>query len=366
VARLEPSEPGIEAALRWGRGDFRLDVHLSLPDRGIAALFGPSGSGKTTCLRLVAGLDRGEGNVRVLGEKWQDDEAGVFVPVHRRAVGFVFQNHALFPHLTVGANLEYGRRRSRGPVRIERDFVVELLGIGPLLDRRPHGLSGGERQRAAIAQALLAQPRVLLMDEPLAALDAARKFEILPYLERLRDELAVPIVYVSHALDEVARLADHMVLLSGGRVLASGPTGEMLARLDLPTALADDSGVVIAATVVEHDAPNGQTRVAFEGGELWVGHAPRAVIGSKVRVRALARDVSLALEPPGPSSILNVIPARVVEVRDQGADRVHVRLAIGGGPVALVARVTRRSRVALRLEVGQSVHAQIKGVALLA
>jgi molybdate transport system ATP-binding protein len=362
--------PGIEASLRFDRGALGLEVALALPARGVSALFGPSGSGKTTCLRLLAGLDRGAGTVRVLGEPWQDDARGVFVPVHRRSVGCVFQDHALLAHLSVEGNLDYGRKRARaaraaGAGAIDDAAVIAVLGIGALLERRPGGLSGGERQRVAIAQALLAQPRVLFLDEPLAALDAARKLEILPYLERLRDELAIPIVYVSHAMDEVARLADHLVLLDEGRVVAAGPIAEVLARLDLPTALAEDGGVVIEGTVAGHDEPNGLTRIAFAGGELWVGRVERPV-GAAVRARALARDVSLALQAPGPSSVLNVLSARVVELRDLGPDRVNVRLAIGDGPVALLARITRRSQAALGLGPGVAVHALIKSVALLA
>jgi molybdate transport system ATP-binding protein len=353
-------------ALRFVRGPFRMDLDLTLPQRGTTALFGPSGSGKTTCLRLLAGLDRGQGVVQVLDEHWQDDPRGVFVPAHRRAVGYVFQDHPLFSHLSVLGNLDYGRRRSqdRAP-RIDRDFLVELLGIGSLLERRPDRLSGGERQRVAIAQALLRQPRVLLLDEPLAALDVARKAEILAYIERLRDELSIPIVYVSHAMEEVARLAGHLVLLDAGRVVASGAIHEMLARLDLPLALGEDTGVVIDATVTDHDAPNHLTRVSFDGGTLWVGRVERPA-GSKVRVRALARDVSLALEPPGPSSILNMLAGRVTEVRDDGPDGANVRLTVGEGNIALLARITRRSMVALGIRPGLTVYAQIKSVALFA
>jgi molybdate transport system ATP-binding protein len=366
VQRQGPSNrPGIQATLRVARGAFRAEIKLDLPSWGITALFGPSGSGKTTCLRLLAGLERGEGVVRVLGECWQDDARGIFVPVHRRSVGYVFQDHALFPHLSVRNNLEYGRKRSRGATRIDRETVIALLGIASILDRRPDRLSGGERQRVAVAQALLAQPRLLLMDEPLAALDAARKSEILPYLERLRDDLSIPIVYVSHIIEEVARLADHLVLLDAGRVAASGPIQETLARLDLPTAFADDSGVVIEATVAAHDTVNHLTQIEFEGGTLWVGGVDRPA-GATVRARALARDVSLALQPPGPSSILNVLTARVVEIRDNGPDRVNVRLTLGDGNVPLLALITRRSQTTLGLHPGVMVYAQIKGVALFA
>lgn len=336
---------------------------MELPPAGITALFGPSGSGKTTCLRLLAGLDRGEGEVQVLDEWWQDDARKLFVPVHRRAVGCVFQHHALFPHLSVLENIEYGHKRSRDPERIDRDFVVDRLGIAPLLERRPDRLSGGERQRVAMAQALLRRPRLLLMDEPLAALDEARKHEILPYIERLRDELSIPIVYVSHSIGELSRLADHLVLLEAGHVVASGPIHQILARLDLAHAVSDDPGVVIDAAVSAHDPPNGLTEISFDGGALWVGRINRPS-GAKVRARALARDVSLALEPPGPSSILNVLAATVTEVRDEGPDRVLVGLKLGGGGVALLARITRRSKTALGLRVGLALYAQIKSVAL--
>lgn len=352
-------------ALRFARGPFRVELDVVLPGKGVTAFYGPSGCGKTTSLRLLAGLERGQGVIWVLGECWQDDARGVFVPVHHRLVGYVFQDHPLFSHLSVLGNLEYGRRRSRQPARIDLEFVVGILGIGHLLERMPEGLSGGERQRVAIAQALLRQPQLMLMDEPLAALDDARKAEILPYIERLRDELSIPIVYVTHAMEEVARLASHIVMLEAGRVVASGPIHETLARLDLPTALREDSGVVIDATVAAHDVPNHLTQLSFEGGALWVGRVDRT-IGSKVRARALARDVSLALEMPGPSSILNVLAARVVEVRDNGPDRVAVRLALGSGDVALLARITRRSLGILALRPGQTVYAQIKSVALFA
>jgi molybdate transport system ATP-binding protein len=356
----------LEASLAFTRGAFRLDVELALPAAGITALYGPSGSGKTTCLRLLAGLERGRGTLRALGECWQDDAAGVFVPTHARGVGYVFQRHALFAHLSVRANLDYGRKRrkrSSRPRRMDDDFVLERLALSPLLHRAPRELSGGETQRVAIAQALLSQPSVLLMDEPLAALDAAGKSEVLPYLERLRTELSLPIVYVSHALDEVARLADHLVLLDAGKVVAAGPLSETLARLDLPTALGDDAGVVIHAEVTGHDALGHLSELQFAGGTLWAAGVDRP-IGASVRVRVLARDVSLALDPPGRSSILNVVPARVAALEDSGPHQVNVLLKVGAG-AALMARVTRRSAETLELRVGLEVVAQVKTVALL-
>jgi molybdate transport system ATP-binding protein len=358
-----PADATVRASLRFDRGAFRLEARLELPGRGVSALWGPSGSGKSTCLRLLAGLERGRGEVDVLGERWQDDARGVFLPVHRRRVGYVFQDAALLAHLSVAENLDYGRVRAPEPGRVDRAWVVRELGLEALLARAPRTLSGGERQRVAIAQALLAQPKLLLLDEPLAALDPARKVDLMACLERLRDELSIPMIYVSHAIDEVARLADHVVLLEGGRVAGSGPIGETLARLDLPAALADDAGAVIHATVVAHDDADHLTQLAFDGGTLWVGRVDRAP-GARLRARAAARDVSVALERPGPSSILNVLPARVLEVRDAGPHFVTVRLA--AGETALLARITRRSLVALDLRPGLEVYAQIKGVALYA
>lgn len=368
MLRPGPSEPRIRATLRLDRGDFRLAVDLDLPGRGTTALFGPSGAGKTTCLRLLAGLDRGAGSVHVLGDDWQDDARGLFVPPHRRACGYVFQEPALLAHLSVGGNLAYARRRRRGAQRFDPADVLRLLGVGSLLARRPEQLSGGERKRVAIAQALLVEPRVLLMDEPLAGIDRARKDEIVPYLERLRDELAIPIVYVTHSLDEVVRLASHVVLLAAGAVTASGTAEAILARLDAASFAGDDAAALIEAVVASHDEAYGLTRLVFPGGALWAPRVDRP-IGAAVRVRALARDVSLALAPVGPSSILNVLAARVVELGEHGAHQVHVRLALGAvddtGETALVARITRRSLEALELRPGVRVYAMIKSVALV-
>ena len=356
----------IKAKFRRELPGFTLDVDLDLPGRGVTALFGPSGSGKTSCLRLLAGLERAPGaQVEVNGEVWQDDAQGIFVPVHRRALGYVFQEASLFPHLSVRANLNYGRKR-RGTKNAPVDFdrMVGLLGIEALLERAPAGLSGGERQRVAIARALLAGPRLLLMDEPLASLDQPRKREILPYLERLHDELDVPVVYVSHASDEVVRLADFLALLRGGRVLAQGPLIEMLARLDLPEEFTDAAGVVIEGTVGGYDHEYGLLRVDFTGGNLRVVH-PSMPLDRRLRVQVKARDVSVTRSEPGETSILNLLPATVVAVVPaEDAAQVLVRLDAGGAP--LVARITRRSWDNLRLAPGVAVWAQIKAVALLA
>jgi molybdate transport system ATP-binding protein len=355
---------GLHARFRIERSDFTLDVDLDLPARGVSALFGHSGSGKTTCLRAIAGLERAPGGYVALGgEVWQDEARGLFVPPHRRALGYVFQEASLFPHLSVRANLEFGLKRvAPGERRFALGPVAEMLGIGALLERPPAGLSGGERQRVAIARALLSSPRLLLMDEPLAALDLQRKQEILPYLERMHDELSIPIVYVSHAPDEVARLADHLVLLEAGQVAASGPLGEILARLDLPAAFADDTGVVLETLLAAQEEDN-LSRLQFEGGSLFVGRR-REAIGSRLRCRIHARDVSIALERPQRSSIVNLLPALVTATAaTETPGHVLVRMQVG--EVALLARISERSQRELGIRPGLPVWAQIKAVALL-
>jgi molybdate transport system ATP-binding protein len=356
----------IEARLTLARRDFALDVALALPSRGVSALFGPSGCGKTTLLRALAGLERAAGRVVLDGEVWQDDTASVCMPTHQRPIGYVIQEAALFPHLDVRRNLDYGQRRiAPTERRIALDQAVDLLGIGALMDRRPATLSGGERQRVAIARALATSPRLLLMDEPLAALDAARKAEILPYLERLHREMALPIVYVTHALDEVARLADHLVLLQAGRVLAEGGVAELFSRTDLPLGRQDEAGAVLEAVVAEHDAPYGLTRLAVPGGHLWLGAIDQPP-GTSVRARVLARDVSIARDAPQHSSILNMLPVTLERLDGEGRT-VLLRLRLGEVPDAawLLARITRRSADTLDLQPGDRLHAQIKGVALM-
>jgi molybdate transport system ATP-binding protein len=357
----------LDIRLNMSFNDFTLDVDLALPGRGVSALFGHSGSGKTTCLRCIAGLEKApEGLIRINGETWQDSANGVFLPPHKRAVGYVFQEASLFPHLSVKGNLEFGLRRIPAHQRrVQLDHASELLGIDHLLARDPATLSGGERQRVGIARALLTSPRLLLLDEPLAALDARRKSEILPYLERLHDELEIPMLYVSHSQDEVARL-DHLVLLSDGKVLASGPIGETLARLDLPLAMGDDAGVVIEGIVSAYDADYQLLTVRLPGSELTirVAHSPLQP-GKPLRLKVQARDVSLNLQPDEHSSILNRLPVTVVsEIPADNAAHVLVRMDAGGTP--LLARITRFSRDQLQLQPGQRLWAQIKSVALLA
>ena len=373
----------ISATLKLARRDFTLDVALQLPGRGVTALFGPSGCGKTTVLRALAGLERAAGRVALGDEVWQDDARGQWLPTHRRPLGYVIQEAALFPHLSVRANLDYGRRRSGAAAQaFALDKVIDLLGIAALMDRRPATLSGGERQRVAMARALATAPRLLLMDEPLAALDAPRKAEILPYLERLHRALALPIVYVTHAMDEVARLADHLVLLEAGRVRAAGPLTELLAAPELPLARQDDASVVIAARVDQHDRAYGLTRVVFDGGALWVGETA-AARGEAVRARVLARDVSVTRQPPQQTSVLNVLPVQLDTLQaDHSTALLKLRVGLGAGlgagveksavgnaaastPVWLLARITRRSAEALALRPGDALFAQIKGVALM-
>ena len=358
----------IHVRLQLHYADFSLDVDLDLPGRGVTALYGHSGSGKTTCLRCIAGLERAEqGFVQINDEVWQDSQNKRFVPPHKRALGYVFQEASLFPHLSVLGNLEFGWRRiPRSQRRVDMAHATELLGIGHLLDRHPQHLSGGERQRVGIARALLTSPRLLLMDEPLAALDSQRKSEILPYLERLHDELEIPVLYVSHSQDEVARLADHIVLLSAGKALASGPVGETLARLDLPLALGDDAGVVIDGQVSAYNLDYQLLTLQLPNSQLSVrvAHLPLA-LGKPLRFKVQARDVSLSLHAGEQSSILNRLPVTVVsEIAADNAAHVLVRLDAAGTP--LLARITRFSRDQLQLHPGQALWAQIKAVAVLA
>ena len=357
----------IEARFRLQQGSFALQVDLQLPGRGVSALLGPSGSGKTSLLRAIAGLERHRGFLAVNGETWQDDEQGVFLPTHRRALGYVFQEASLLPHLTVQGNLDFGWRRSAAAGgKVDRAQILTLLGIDGLLDRQPDKLSGGERQRVAIARALITRPRLLLMDEPLASLDAARKQEVLPYLERIHDALDIPMIYVSHAQDEVARLADHVVLLGAGadagKVVASGPIAEIAARLDLPLALEEGAGAVVEGAVLSYDAHYRLARVQLAGGEVQVVHGPLAV-GSHLRLRILARDVSLSLAPQEDISMLNQLPVRVLADMP-GTSAAHVMLRLDAGGTPLLARITRQSFDRLQIAPGKQVWAQFKAVAV--
>jgi molybdate transport system ATP-binding protein len=356
---------GLRARLATTFDGFRLDVDLQLPGSGITALLGASGAGKTTCLRAIAGLARvPEGFVSINGELWQDESRGVFVPTHRRALAYVFQEGNLFAHLNVRRNLDYGVERAGGPADpVEFAAIVELLGIAALLDRNTGRLSGGERQRIAIARALLMRPRLLLLDEPLAAIDTARKEELLPYLERLHDTLKIPCLYVTHNLDEASRLADHLVILERGAVVASGPLQDLMARVEPVAILREHAGVMIEGTVVDCDVADHLLRVSFSGGEMSIPARGQRV-GARVRCRIEARDVSLTLERQTGTSILNVLAAKIETVAD-GAHpaQLLVRLDVSGAP--LLAQVTRRSWNALQLSAGRAVWAQIKAVAVI-
>jgi molybdate transport system ATP-binding protein len=359
---------GLEVDVAGRVGAFAVEVGFA-SDGGVTALFGHSGAGKTTVVNMIGGVVRpARGRVVVGGRVLFDAVRGIDLPPHRRRLGHVFQEGRLFPHLSVRRNLLYGAWFARGP-REPRRFaeVVELLGIDHLLQRRPRSLSGGERQRVAIGRALLCEPAALLMDEPLASLDPARKAEILPYLERLRDQARLPIVYVSHSIDEVARLARTMVLMSAGRVAAVGPMSEVMARLDLrPLTGRFEAGVVIEGRIAAHDDAWQLTAVALGDQQLAV---PRleAAPGTPVRLRIRARDVALALRRPQETSIQNVLRGRVVELGWQDGPFVEVNVAVGTaadrGP-RLTARLTRRAADALQLAAGREVFALIKAIAL--
>ena len=342
------------------RADFALNVDLQLPGRGVTALFGPSGCGKTTLLRCIAGLEHASGSLMVNEHLWQD--ATHFVPTHQRAIGYVFQEASLFPHLSVRGNLQYGMKRASSNGNAAIGPIIDLLGIRALLDRKPDGLSGGERQRVAIARALAVDPKLLLMDEPLAALDLKRKQEILPYLDRLQATLEIPMLYVTHSPDEVVRLAHHLVVMDAGRVVASGELANTLSQLDLPVKLGQEAGVVIEAVVGSIESQWHLTRMDFDGGSVWI-RDPGLALGAKARVRILASDISLAREQPGKSSIQNVLQGQIDAMRDdEHPGLVLVRVKVG--ETALLARVTKRAVSELALKPGDTVWTQVKSVAL--
>jgi molybdate transport system ATP-binding protein len=359
-------DDAIEAAFSGSLGGFRLDAAFIAPGRGITALFGPSGCGKTTVLRCIAGLARLSGRCVIAGEAWQDRDR--YLPPHRRPVGYVFQEASLFSHLSVRGNLLFatrGKTPSGPDAPIRFDDVIDLLGLARLVDRAPSHLSGGERQRVAVGRALLSQPRLLLMDEPLSALDLATRDEILPFLERLHQTLSIPVLYVTHEIGEVERLADHLVVMQAGKVIASGPLGQIQSDIDLPLALQRDAAVSLQATAADYDSAYGLLRVEIDGASLLVPGRAHPV-GTKLRLRIRAADVSLTTGPAGPTSILNVLPAMIVEERPLGTTEKVLVLRLGseGDGAKVLARITRRSWDTLGLHVGASVHAQIKGAAL--
>jgi len=347
------------------RSGFYLDVDLELPPQGITVLFGPSGSGKTSLLRCVAGLERpANGLIRFGQHLWQDDSRNIFVPTWQRDLGYVFQEPSLFDHLDVQKNVAYGLDRSKKPGALEAlSGAIALLGIGHLMHRHPANLSGGERQRVAIARALATQPRLLLLDEPLAAQDLARRHEILPWLEKMRDELSVPMLYITHSADEVARLADYLVVLDQGAVKAYGAAQDVLARVQSPVIVGEDAGVVLRGTVVQRDTPWHLSQVAFPGGFLWVRDNQLA-LGRQVRLRVLARDISLSAYEPHDTSIQNQFKGRIeAMVDDTHPSQALVRIRCGES--ILLARVTKRAIHMLGLNSGSEVWAQVKSVAVI-
>jgi molybdate transport system ATP-binding protein len=340
---------------------FALDVRFESAGR-LTALFGPSGSGKTTLINMIAGLIRPDkGRIEVDGRVLVDTDARIFAPKHKRRIGMVFQDARLFPHMSVASNLRYGRWFTPAAQRYaDMSAVVDLLGIGPLLDRRPAKLSGGEKQRVAIGRALLASPKLLLMDEPLASLDEARKAEILPYIERLRDEMKIPIVYVSHSVAEVARLSSDVVVLAQGKVAAFGPTGAIMERLDLlPAEERAEGGAVLDTKVISHDEAFGMTVLGSPAGEIRVPRLAIAV-GAPVRIRIRARDVMIATERPAGLSALNVLPGTIMAIKPGEGPAVEVGIDCNGATV--IARITEQSRHALGLRLGRQVFAVIKTV----
>jgi molybdate transport system ATP-binding protein len=353
----------IEIDVERRLGGFRLQAAFS-SGAAVTALFGRSGCGKSTVLNLVAGLLRPDrGRIAVGGRVLFDSEAGVDVDPEKRRVGYVFQDGLLLPHLSVRQNLLYGRFFTPPAERwADFDRIGTLLDLAPLLERRPQKLSGGEKQRVAIGRALLASPRLLLMDEPLASLDAGRRGEILYYIERLRDEVRVPILYVSHEIEEVVRLAGHMVLLSEGAIAASGPLHELMGRIELHRLIGrHEGGAVIETKVTAQDLDTGLARLSFSGGELLVPDV-NALIGEPLRVRVRARDVSIALERPHNISVLNCLRCRIVEIGTEPGASVDVRLDVAGNPI--IARITRHSVQRLGLVPGQEAWALIKAVSM--
>jgi molybdate transport system ATP-binding protein len=342
------------------RGRFSLNVAAEIPLHGVSGVYGESGAGKTTLLRCIAGLEQAdEGDLIVAGERWQG--AGYNMPVHEREIAYVFQEPRLFPHLNVRDNIEYGWRRRKHQGGVTIDDVVQLLGLGEFLPRWPAELSGGEAQRVAIARALLRTPRFVLMDEPLASLDAARKAEILPFLERLHAELAVPIIYVSHSIDEICRLCDHLLVLADGRVAAAGELQSVLTDLSIPALAGEAAGSVIAGKIAEFDREFELSRVDFSGGQFWLPGI-LGTMGDSLRLRIRASDISLTRDKPGQSTIQNLLDVVIEEIQDTPGPTQLVRVA--AGQAHLIARITRRSREELKLQPGDKVVAQVKAAAV--
>lgn len=351
----------IECKIKVQLESFMLDANFSIPDRGITVVFGPSGSGKTTLLRAIAGLEKSDDGFLKIGDSvWQKGED--FLATHKRQIGYVFQDAALFDHLDVKGNLNFVIKRAIG---LKEDFIESihnLLEIKTLLNRKTTQLSGGERQRVAIARALLTNPKILLLDEPLSALDLKRKNEILPYLDSIHNDLEIPILYVTHSQDEMSRLADHLLLIEDGNIVGSGPVNDMLTRFDMPLSHGGDAVSIIEAEVLKRDSEFNLMHLDFLGGQFIVPDNSFPV-QTKVRIRVVARDVSLTKSKQVDTSILNIFPAMVQEIVNEGEAQVMVRLQIK--ETILLACITRKSSYKLRLEKGSEVFVQVKSVAIL-
>lgn len=349
----------IEFKYTLERGSFSLDVAASLASGGITGVFGPSGAGKTTLLRCLAGLEPAASGRLSVGDDVLDDEAHR-TPVHRRGIGYVFQEPRLFPHLDVRGNLDYGAKRAAPHGGVSFEHAVDMLRLGALMGRKPSGLSGGEAQRVAIGRALLSSPKMMLMDEPVTSLDIESRTEVLPFIEALHAEASMPILYVSHSVDETLRLCDDLLVMDEGRKLAHGSLNEVLTQKGLPVLSGEEAGSVLSATYEDYDADFGLTRVSVSGGELLL---PGELDASRpIRVRVRANDVSLSLTEAKDTSILNKLPAEVESIDDDSPHSVLVRLRCGAEP--LLARITRRSLAELGIEAGARVVAQIKSVSV--
>ncbi|MCG3734936.1 molybdenum ABC transporter ATP-binding protein [Vibrio cincinnatiensis] len=360
------SEGVITARLNIAYDDFQLQANLELPSRGVTVLFGHSGCGKTTCLRAIAGLVRVEqGEVRINNEQWQSWDGQIFIPTYKRRIGYVFQEPSLFPHLNVNQNLEYAEQRVKTqPTLFDRDSILQLLGIGTLLNRYPSQLSGGEKQRVAIARALLTQPQLLLMDEPLSALDHARKAEFLPYLERLQRRWDLPIIYVTHSVQELARLADHIVLFHQGNIVASGGAQQIMSDAKFSHLLGEEMGSVFDTVVKKHGEKYGMTELMY--GDV-IFHVPGkiATLGERKRCRILASDVGIALDEPVSTTVLNRLPATIIEVESASIQMGEVLVVLELiNQQRLLAKVTVKSLHELNLHQGKRVWALIKAVAI--
>lgn len=363
---LQTHEACVQLAFRLCRHDFELNVDLSLPSSGVTVLFGPSGSGKTSLLRCVAGLERAQGTVRIGQSTWQSDDTRTFLPTWQRNLGYVFQEASLFEHLNVHANLIYGVKRVTPALKTSAaqalEHAIELLGIGHLLNRQPAGLSGGERQRVAIARALATQPQVLLLDEPLAALDTVRKQEVLPWLERLHQKLRIPVLYVTHSMQELTRLADYVVLMGNGHARLHGPAGQVLANAQFASSVGSDAGALLGGVVTGHDERFHLNRVTVGEHTLWIRDHDLAN-GTPVRLHVHANDISIALSEPKDSSIQNRLPGAVLAMASD-THPAHALVTVQCGGQHVLCRVTKRALHELELQPGKAVWVQIKSVAL--